>query len=83
MNVGSTESECADIVTNMHRPSAVRSREGKNVWSEAPVLLNYLYAVPESEMTVAVLAVGLGPGVGMAHSDIVDAIEAARTHVDY
>jgi CRISPR-associated endonuclease Cas1 len=53
-------------------------------------LLNYLYAILESEMTVALLAVGLDPGIGIFHSDIdrrsslaLDAIEAARPHVDY
>jgi CRISPR-associated endonuclease Cas1 len=53
-------------------------------------LLNYLYALLASEMTVALLAVGLDPGIGMFHADFdgrsslaLDAIEAARPHVDY
>ena len=53
-------------------------------------LLNYLYAILECEMTVALLAAGLDPGIGMFHSDIdgrsslaLDAIEALRPHVDY
>jgi CRISPR-associated endonuclease Cas1 len=53
-------------------------------------LLNYLYALLESEMTVALLAAGLDPGIGMFHVDMdgrsslaLDAIEAARPHVDY
>jgi hypothetical protein len=53
-------------------------------------LLNYLYAILESEMTVALLAGGVDPGIGMFHSDIdgrsslaLDAIEAVRPHVDY
>jgi CRISPR-associated endonuclease Cas1 len=53
-------------------------------------LLNYLYAVLEAEMTVALLAVGLDPGIGMFHADLdrrsslaLDAIEAIRPHVDY
>jgi CRISPR-associated endonuclease Cas1 len=53
-------------------------------------LLNYLYAVLEVEMTVALLAVGLDPGIGMFHADLdrrsslaLDAIEAVRPHVDY
>jgi hypothetical protein len=53
-------------------------------------LLNYLYALLETEMTVALLAAGLDPGIGMFHADIdcrsslaLDAIEAARPHVDY
>jgi CRISPR-associated endonuclease Cas1 len=53
-------------------------------------LLNYLYAILESEMTIALLAAGLDPGIGMFHADIdrrsslaLDAIEAVRPHVDY
>ena len=53
-------------------------------------LLNYLYALLEAEMTVALLSVGLDPGIGMFHADVdrrsslaLDAIEAARPHVDY
>jgi CRISPR-associated endonuclease Cas1 len=53
-------------------------------------LLNYLYAVLEAEMTVALLAVGLDPSIGMFHADLdrrsslaLDAIEAVRPHVDY
>jgi CRISPR-associated endonuclease Cas1 len=53
-------------------------------------LLNYLYAVLEIEMTAALLATGLDPGIGMFHADLdrrpsltLDAIEAVRPHVDY
>jgi CRISPR/Cas system-associated endonuclease Cas1 len=53
-------------------------------------LLNYLYAVLESEMTVALLAHGLDPGIGMFHADLdnrsslaLDAIEAVRPCVEY
>jgi CRISPR-associated protein Cas1 len=53
-------------------------------------LINYLYALLECEMIVALLAVGLDPGIGMFHTDVecrsslaLDAIEAARPHVDY
>jgi CRISPR/Cas system-associated endonuclease Cas1 len=53
-------------------------------------LLNYLYAILESEMTVALLARGLDPGIGMFHADIdgrsslaLDAIEAVRSYVEY
>jgi hypothetical protein len=52
--------------------------------------LNYLYGVLAGEMTVALFAVGLDPGIGMFHSDIarrsslaLDAIEAVRPYVDY
>ncbi|MGH6876905.1 MAG: CRISPR-associated endonuclease Cas1, partial [Rhizomicrobium sp.] len=53
-------------------------------------LLNYLYAILESEMTIAMLARGLDPGIGMFHADIdgrsslaLDAIEAVRPYVEY
>jgi CRISPR/Cas system-associated endonuclease Cas1 len=53
-------------------------------------LLNYLYAILEAEMTVALLAPGLDPGIGMFHADIdgrlslaLDAIEAVRPYVEY
>jgi CRISPR-associated protein Cas1 len=53
-------------------------------------LLNYLYGVLAAEMTVALLAVALDPGLGIFHSDIdgrpslaLDAIEAARPYVDH
>jgi CRISPR/Cas system-associated endonuclease Cas1 len=53
-------------------------------------LLNYLYAILESEMTVALLARGLDPGIGIFHADIdgrsslaLDAIEVVRPYVEY
>jgi CRISPR-associated endonuclease Cas1 len=53
-------------------------------------LINYLYAVLEGEMTIALHAAGLDPGIGMFHVDIegrsslaLDAIEAVRPYVDY
>ncbi len=52
-------------------------------------LLNYLYAILETEMTIALLAAGLDPGIGMFHADVdrrmslaLDAIEAVRPYVD-
>jgi len=52
-------------------------------------LLNFLYALLESEMTVALLAVGLHSGIGIFHADIdsrsslaLDVIEAVRPYVD-
>jgi CRISPR-associated endonuclease Cas1 len=52
-------------------------------------LLNYLYALLESEMIVALLAVGLDSGIGLFHTDLdgrsslaLDAIEAVRPYVD-
>lgn len=53
-------------------------------------LINYLYAILEAEMTIALLARGLDPGIGMFHADIdgrfslsLDAIEAVRPYVEY
>jgi hypothetical protein len=53
-------------------------------------LLNYLYGVLAGEMSVALNAAGLDPGIGMFHSDIdrraslaLDAIEAVRPYVDH
>jgi hypothetical protein len=52
-------------------------------------LLNWLYAIAETEMTLALLAVGLDAGVAMFHVDMdrraslaLDGIEAVRPHVD-
>jgi CRISPR-associated endonuclease Cas1 len=53
-------------------------------------LINYLYAVLEGEMTIALHAAGLDPGIGMFHVDTegrsslaLDAIEAVRPYIDY
>lgn len=53
-------------------------------------LLNYLTAILEAEMTVALLARGLDPGIGLFHADIggrssltLDAIEAIRPYAEY
>src|SRR5207248_5496780 len=53
-------------------------------------LINFLYAVLEGEMTIALLAAGLDPGIGMFHVDVegrsslaLDAIEAVRPYVAY
>ena len=52
-------------------------------------MLNYLYAVLESEARIAAVAVGLDPNLGMLHADTdsrpslaCDLMEAVRTHVD-
>src|SRR5205814_8332603 len=51
-------------------------------------LINYLYKVLEAEMTIALHAAGLDPGIGMFHVDVdgrsslaLDAIEAVRPYV--
>jgi CRISPR-associated endonuclease Cas1 len=52
-------------------------------------MLNYLYAILESEARIAAVAVGLDPHLGMLHADTdsrpslaCDLMEAVRTHVD-
>jgi CRISPR-associated endonuclease Cas1 len=52
-------------------------------------LFNYLYRILEAEMTIALLAVGLDPGIAIFHLDrdrrsslSLDAIEAIRPYVD-
>jgi CRISPR/Cas system-associated endonuclease Cas1 len=53
-------------------------------------VLNWLYAICQVELTIALLAVGVDPGVGLFHVDMVnrpsltlDAIEALRPYVDH
>ena len=53
-------------------------------------VLNWLYAVCQIELTIALLAVGVDPGVGLFHVDManrpsltLDAIEALRPYVDH
>jgi CRISPR-associated endonuclease Cas1 len=55
----------------------------------AQALRNYLYAILESRMTIALLAVGLDPGIAIFHRDkdnrsslALDAMEAIRPYVD-
>jgi CRISPR associated protein Cas1 len=43
-------------------------------------LLNYLYALLASEMTLAMLAAGLDPGIGMFHADFDGRSSLADTH---
>jgi CRISPR-associated endonuclease Cas1 len=52
-------------------------------------LLNYLYAILESELTIALIGTGLDSGIGIFHLDkdrraslSLDAMEAARPYVD-
>ena len=52
-------------------------------------MLNYLYAILESEARIAAVAVGLDPHLGVLHADTdsrpslaCDLMEAVRTHVD-
>src|SRR5262249_44320907 len=55
----------------------------------ANAILNYLYAILEAEARVALLAVGLDPGLGIVHADVrgrdslaLDLMEAVRPAVD-
>ena len=55
----------------------------------ANAILNYLYAILESEARIACLAIGLDPGLGVLHADLkardslaLDVIEAVRPQVD-
>jgi CRISPR-associated protein Cas1 len=55
----------------------------------AQAILNYLYAVLESESRLALAALGLDPGIGVMHADLrsrdslaADAMEPARPKVD-
>jgi len=70
--------------------ASVLTGKGFRATTPGNALLNYLYAVLETEMTVALLAVGLDPGIGLFHADVdsrsslaLDAIAAARPNVDY
>lgn len=52
-------------------------------------MLNYLYAILESEARIAAVSIGLDPNLGMLHADTdsrpslaCDLMEAVRTHVD-
>lgn len=55
----------------------------------ANAMLNYLYAIVEAETRIALLAVGLDPGLGIVHADqknrdsfACDVMEAIRPNVD-
>ncbi len=55
----------------------------------ANAILNYLYAILEAETRIALLTVGLDPGLGLLHADLAsrdslacDVMEAARPQVD-
>jgi uncharacterized Zn finger protein (UPF0148 family) len=68
-------------------PLAVTSP--RNAATPAGAMLNYLYALAEVECRIALLAVGLDPGLGWAHRDApyrsaaaLDLLEALRPAVD-
>lgn len=70
------------------RTSPLSGRQSKAA-SPGNALLNYLYGVLAGEMTIALTAAGLDPGIGIFHADkdrraslAYDAMEAARPYVD-
>ena len=55
----------------------------------ANAILNYLYALLEAETRIAILTMGMDPGLGIMHKDqlsrdslVCDLMEAARPDVD-
>jgi CRISPR-associated protein Cas1 len=71
------------------RNSPLGRKNTRNAVSPANAILNYLYAVLASEMTIALTGAGLDPGVGIFHTDTArrasltyDAMEAVRPSVD-
>jgi CRISPR-associated endonuclease Cas1 len=71
------------------RNSPLGRKNTRKAVSPAKAILNYLYAVLASEMTIALTGAGLDPGIGIFHTDTArrasltyDAIEAVRPCVD-
>jgi CRISPR-associated protein Cas1 len=71
------------------RNSPLGRKNTRNAVSPANAILNYLYAVLASEMTIALTGAGLDPGIGIFHTDTArrasltyDAMEAVRPSVD-
>lgn len=65
------------------------SRKPLKAATPGNAILNYLYAVAVGEMTIALTAAGLDPGIGILHADrerraslAYDAIEVVRPYVD-
>lgn len=71
------------------RNSPLGQKNTRHAVSPANAVLNYLYAVLASEMSIALTGAGLDPGVGILHTDTdrrasltYDAMEAVRPYVD-
>ncbi len=69
--------------------SSPLSGSPRSAVNPANALLNYLYAVLEAEARIALLSVGLDPGLGVLHADLkardslaLDLMEAVRPWVD-
>jgi len=65
------------------------SRSPRNATTLGTAILNYLYGVLASEMTIALISTGLDPSIGVFHTDKVsrpsltyDAMEIVRPYVD-
>jgi CRISPR-associated endonuclease Cas1 len=65
------------------------AKSPKNAVSAPGAMLNYLYGLAVSQMTIALVAVGLDPGIGVFHADkdgraslAYDAIEAVRPYIE-
>jgi hypothetical protein len=71
------------------RNSPVGRKNTRNAVTPANAMLNYLYGVLASELTIALTGAGLDAGLGMFHTDAArrasltyDAMEAVRPRVD-
>jgi CRISPR-associated protein Cas1 len=71
------------------RNSPLGRKNTRNAVTPANAVLNYLYGVLGSELTIALTGVGLDPGLGIFHTDAArraslayDAMEAVRPRVD-
>jgi CRISPR-associated endonuclease Cas1 len=71
------------------RNSPLGQKNTRHAVSPANAILNYLYAILATEMTIALTGVGLDPGLGVFHTDVsrrpsltYDAMEAVRPAVD-
>ena len=71
------------------RNSPLGRKNTRNAVTPANAMLNYLYGVLASELTIALIGVGLDPGLGIFHTDAArraslsyDAMEAVRPRVD-
>jgi CRISPR-associated protein Cas1 len=71
------------------RNSPLGRKNTRNAVTPANAVLNYLYGVLASELTIALIGIGLDPGLGIFHTDAArraslsyDAMEAVRPRVD-
>ena len=69
--------------------SSPLTRGNRRAVTVGNAMLNFVYALLEAEVTIALAAVGLDPGIGVVHADAdtrasfaLDVMEALRPHVD-